>query len=67
MKRLIADITDELKTVLESYSEQTGQPIGEFVEHVLRSHYQIESIRKKMKLTWQDRPPMGRPKKRNAD
>lgn len=62
MKRLVADITDELKTILDEHSAKTGEQISAYIERILRDQSELESLRKKLKLKWRDRPKMGRPK-----
>lgn len=65
MKRLIADITDELREIIDLLASDKESPIiiGSLVEDALRSHPRVESLRAKRKINWQDRPGMGRPPK----
>ena len=61
MKRLSAEITDELKDLLDLAAVDSS--IGEIVETALRKHPAIEKPRNAKGIAWKPRAGMGRPRK----
>lgn len=59
VRKFLIELTEELYQCLE----KIGQPMGPFIEQVLRRNADVRRARDELGIEFKDRPKMGRPKK----
>lgn len=58
-KKLLVQITPELRLSLDAIAESTEESLGEVVERLLRESSEVDSARRSLKLAWFPRPVRG--------